>query len=77
MRDVFITAGGPPTRFAPHCIVLGESRWFDGFADDMRQIIVPLDHLPGEATRFTYSDSFTAMAWKLGTNLRARATGQW
>ncbi len=62
MRGLFIGSGGRPTRLAPHYFILGESRWFEGLAEDMRQVVVPVDELPDEATSFTYPDSFTAMA---------------
>jgi len=62
MRDLFIRAGGRPERRAPHYFVLGESRWFEGLADDMRAVVLELAQLPDDATSVTYPDSFTAMA---------------
>jgi hypothetical protein len=62
MRRLFIEAGGRPERTSPHYFVLGESRWFEGLADDMCTVELSIDQLPESSTSVTYPDSFTAMA---------------
>ena len=61
MRHLFVEAGGRVERRSPHYFVLGESRWFEGLADDMRAVVMSLDELPDVSTSVTYPDSFTAM----------------
>ncbi len=61
LRRLFVEAGGKPERQIPHYFVLGESRWFQGLADDTEVIRFLLRDLPDEVTSFTYPDSFTAM----------------
>jgi hypothetical protein len=62
LRELFRAAGGTPNRVAPHYFVLGESAWYRGLHPDMREVRVPLDQFPHDATSFTYPDSFTSMA---------------
>lgn len=61
LRTLFVEAGGRPERAAPHYFVLGESRWFEGLADDMVSVALDVVDLPEAVTSFTYPDSFTAM----------------
>lgn len=66
-RELFVQAGGRPVRPHPHYFVLGESPWFAGLYDEPREVRVPLDRLPVEATSFTWVDSVTALG--LGRDL--------
>ena len=63
LYDLFVESGGWPERQAPHYLILGTSRWYQGLARDMQEIRLPLTSLPDSATSFTYPDSFTAMAF--------------
>jgi hypothetical protein len=65
MRELFAAAGGDPERSAPHYFVLGDSPWFEGLAEKMDRVQLPLSALPPGQTSITYPDSFTAM--ELGT----------
>ncbi len=42
LRNLFVAAGGEPERDAPHYFVLGSSEWFQGLAQDMQQVVIPL-----------------------------------
>jgi hypothetical protein len=57
----FIAAGGAPQRTAPHYFVLGSSPWYEGLAEKMTAVVLPLSALPSAVTSVTYPDSFTAM----------------
>lgn len=61
LRELFVRAGGRPERPAPHYFVLGASPWFEGLAENMERIQLPLSALPPGQTSITYPDSFTAM----------------
>jgi hypothetical protein len=61
LRELFVRAGGRPERCAPHYFVLGDSPWFEGLAENMERIQLPLSALPPGQTSITYPDSFTAM----------------
>jgi hypothetical protein len=61
LRELFVTAGGRPERPAPHYFVLGESPWYEGLAENMECVQLPLSALPPDQTSITYPDSFTAM----------------
>ena len=61
LRELFVAAGGRPKRPAPHYFVLGESPWYEGLAENMERVALPLSALPPGQTSVTYSDSFTAM----------------
>lgn len=61
MFELFVEAGGTPARSVPHYFVLGSCRWFERLAPEIRQVTIPLEDLPDEATSFTYPDSFGAM----------------
>jgi hypothetical protein len=61
LRELFVAAGGRPERPAPHYFVLGESPWYEGLAENMEHLRLPLSALPPGQTSITYSDSFTAM----------------
>lgn len=61
LRKGFLAAGGKIERPAPHYFVLGESRWYESLAPDMRSIRTPLTELPTEVTSWTVTDSFDAM----------------
>ena len=63
MRDLFVAAGGLPERASPHYFVLGSSRWFEGLATDMQQIVLELKRMPAAVTSCTYPDSFTSMGF--------------
>jgi hypothetical protein len=66
-RELFLAAGGRPERDHPHYFVLGESAWFAGLYDDVREVRLPLAALPAPVTSFTCSDSITALG--LGESL--------
>jgi len=66
-RELFVAAGGQPSRAHPHYFVLGRSAWFAGLYDDPREVRLPLSQLPAEATSFTWTDSMTALG--LGLDL--------
>jgi hypothetical protein len=66
LRELFIAAGGQPQRPVPHYFVLGDSPWYEGLAENMQRVQLPLSALPASQTSITYPDSFTAMA--LGTS---------
>lgn len=65
MRELFAAAGGEPERPAPHYFVLGNSPWFEGLAENMKRVQLPLSALPPTQTSITYPESLTAM--ELGT----------
>lgn len=60
LRELFIAAGGQPQRPAPHYFVLGDSPWYEGLAESMKRVRLPLSALPPDQTSITYPDSFTA-----------------
>jgi hypothetical protein len=66
LRELFIAAGGRPERPAPHYFVLGDSSWYEGLAESMECVRLPLPALPPGQTSITYPDSFTA----IGTGTR-------
>ena len=61
LRELFVTVGGRPERPAPHYFVLGDSPWYEGLAEQMERVQLPLSALPPGQTSITYLDSFTAM----------------
>lgn len=61
LRELFVAAGGQPERPTPHYFVLGNSPWYEGLAQNMERIQLPLSTLPPGQTSATYPDSFTAM----------------
>jgi len=61
LREQFVAAGGSPERTAPHYFCLGTSPWFEGLAEGMLSVSVPIAELPMEQTSFTLVDSFSAM----------------
>jgi hypothetical protein len=61
LRELFVAAGGKPERQAPRYFVLGDSRWYEGLAEKMDHVQLPLSALPPGQTSFTYPDSFAAM----------------
>jgi hypothetical protein len=63
LRTLFLAAGGRPERAAPHYFCLGRSTWFEGLADGMRSVSLPLADLPPDRTSFTLADSFGAMGF--------------
>ena len=58
LRELFVAAGGKPERQAPRYFVLGDSRWYEGLAEKMDHVQLPLSALPPGQTSFTYPDSF-------------------
>ena len=60
-RGLFVAAGGQPERDHPHYFVLGESAWFAGLYDDVREVRLPVAALPPTVTSFTCTDSITAL----------------
>jgi hypothetical protein len=64
LRELFVAAGGEPERPTPHYFVLGGSPWYEGLAEDMQRIELPLSALQPGQTSITYPDSFTAMQAK-------------
>ena len=61
LRELFVAAGGRPERPAPHYFVLGDSSWYQGLAENMEHVCLPLSALPPAQTSITYPDSFTAV----------------
>jgi hypothetical protein len=61
LRELFVAAGGRPERTVPHYFVLGDSPWFEGLAEQMERVQLPLSALPPGQTSITYPDSFTAL----------------
>jgi hypothetical protein len=70
LRELFTAAGGLPERTAPHYFVLGASPWYQGLAENMERVQLPLSALPASQASITYPDSFTAM--ELGTSFGLR-----
>ncbi len=69
LHDLFLEAGGRPTRISPHYFVLGSSEWYRGLSPGTREVVIALEDLPSEVTSFTYPDSFTAMEFGPRFNL--------
>ena len=67
LRELFVRAGGRPERPAPHYFVLGDSPWYEGLAENMERVQLPLSALPPGQTSITYPDSFTAMQAGIST----------
>ncbi|MDX6600471.1 MAG: hypothetical protein QOE87_4358 [Gaiellales bacterium] len=63
LHELFVAAGGRPERSSPHYFVLGSSRWFEGLATDMQQVVLDLTRMPAAVTSCTYPDSFAAMGF--------------
>jgi hypothetical protein len=63
LRELFIAAGGKPERPTPHYFVLGDSPWYEGLAEKMEHVQLPLAALPPDQASITYPDSFTAMGF--------------
>ncbi len=63
LRALFLAAGGRPDRSAPHYFCLGSSPWFEGLADGMLSVSIPIAALPPDKTSFTLVDSFSAMGF--------------
>jgi hypothetical protein len=61
LRELFVAAGGKPERRAPHYFVLGDSPWYEGLAEKMERVQLPLSALQPDQASFTYPDSFAAM----------------
>src|SRR5207247_8556010 len=61
LRELFVAAGGTPERASPHYFVLGYSPWYEGLAERMESVRLPLSVLPADKTSITYPDSFAAM----------------
>jgi hypothetical protein len=61
LLESFVETGGQPERTVPHYFVLGESAWFRGLAENMREFRLAISALPYEQTSITIPDSFTAM----------------
>jgi hypothetical protein len=61
LRELFVAVGGQPERRTPHYFVLGDSPWYEGLAEKMDHVQLPLSTLPPGQTSLTYPDSFTAM----------------
>jgi hypothetical protein len=61
LRELFIAAGGQPQRPTPHYFVLGDSPWYEGLAENMQRVQLPLSALPASQTSIAYPDSFTAI----------------
>jgi hypothetical protein len=63
LRELFTAAGGRPERPTPHYFVLGDSPWYEGLAEKMEHVQLPLSVLPHGQTSITCPDSFTAMGF--------------
>jgi hypothetical protein len=63
LHELFVAAGGQPERSSPHYFVLGSSRWFEGLATGMQQVVLDLTRMPAAVTSCTYPDSFAAMGF--------------
>jgi hypothetical protein len=61
LRELFVAAGGRPERPVPHYFVLGDSSWYQGLAESMECVRLPLSSLSPGQTSITYPDSFTAV----------------
>lgn len=61
LHELFTAAGGLPERPAPHYFVRGDSPWYQGLAENMHRVRLPLSALPASQTSITCPDSFTAM----------------
>lgn len=61
LRELFVAVGGQPERQVPHYFVLGNSPWYEGLAEKMECVQLPLSVLPPGQTSITYPDSFAAM----------------
>lgn len=69
LHELFLEAGGRPTRRSPHYFVLGSSEWYRGLSPGTREVVIALEQLPSDVTSFTYPDSFTAMEFGPRFNL--------
>jgi hypothetical protein len=63
LRELFVAAGGKPERPAPRYFVLGDSPWYEGLAEKMDHVQLPLSVLPPGQTSLTYPDSIAAMGF--------------
>jgi hypothetical protein len=63
LHELFVATGGKPERPAPHYFVLGDSPWYEGLAEKMDHVQLPLSVLPPGQTSLTYPDSFAAMGF--------------
>lgn len=60
IRHSFIAKGGNPEKMYPHYFVLGESKIQKSTANNMQEIVLSLDDIPGEFISFTYPDSMAS-----------------